>query len=192
MEEYSQYEIRMKKHALHWQCDFFSVRSFFLLILLFLFVSTNIYAHISTTSGRAYYNTVTDSTTAGIDEAYNQQENNETEAEGRSYYDSLVHGATKRRVGRDYYNYVINKATERRWVVPISAHYAFVNRSFDDCSQNDTLANLVFSKTFTLKDIFLFSKLSDDNNVHIDPPVDGQDSASRFQRGYVQLTGHGS
>lgn len=53
-----------------------------------------------------------------------------------------------------------NNNNGNRFAVPISAHYSFANRSFDDNNSKNSLSNLIFNKGFTIQDIFLFSKLS--------------------------------
>lgn len=57
------------------------------------------------------------------------------------------------------------KPDDHRFAVPISAHYSFANRSFDNDDSKTTLSNLIFNKDFTIQDIFLLSKLSIDGKV---------------------------
>jgi len=55
--------------------------------------------------------------------------------------------------------------TDKQFFVPISAHYSLANRSFDDENNKTSLANLIFNKDFTIKDIYLFSKLSSEGKI---------------------------
>ncbi len=98
----------------------------------------------------------------------------------------------KMQLGRSYYYSLIDKALERRWVVAMSSHYGFTNRSFDNDSQNNSLAHLIFNKDFTIKDIFLFSKLSDDNKVHLTAIPANEDPQTRFERGGTLTEGPNS
>ena len=109
---------------------------------------------------------------------------------GRDYYDQLVGDITKSKKGRVYYDSLIDKATEKCWITPISVHYTIADRSYDGNHNQNTLANLVFGNEFAIKDIFLFSKLSDDNKVHLPPPRDAQDLEARFERGNVAIGGN--
>ncbi len=84
--------------------------------------------------------------------------------------------------GRHYYHSLIDKATEKRWVIPLSIDGSFVDNAFNDQSQKDTLAQLIFGQNFTVKDILLFSKLSDDNKVRI-RNIGDTDPATRRERG---------
>ena len=55
--------------------------------------------------------------------------------------------------------------TDKQFAVPISVHYSFANRSFDNCNNKTSLANLIFNQDFTIKDIYLFSKLSSEGKI---------------------------
>ncbi len=55
--------------------------------------------------------------------------------------------------------------TDKQFAVPISVHYSFANRSFDNCNDKSSLANLIFNQDFTIKDIYLFSKLSSEGKI---------------------------
>jgi len=55
--------------------------------------------------------------------------------------------------------------TNKQFFVPISAHYSFANRSFDNENNKVSLANLIFNQDFTIKDIYLFSKLSGEGKI---------------------------
>ncbi len=90
-------------------------------------------------------------------------------------------------LGRAYYDQLIEGAIERHWVVPISVHVGFTDKSFDCKRQDDSLANLVFGKPFVIKDIYLFSKLSDDNKVRIDLLAPDEDPETRFSRKSVPI-----
>lgn len=55
--------------------------------------------------------------------------------------------------------------TDKRFTTPLSVHYLFANRSFNDCNEKSSLANLIFNKDFTISDIYLFSKLSSEGKI---------------------------
>ena len=55
--------------------------------------------------------------------------------------------------------------TDKKFSVPISVHYSFANRSFDCENNKASLANLIFNQDFTIKDVYLFSKLSSEGKI---------------------------
>ncbi|MGB8366933.1 MAG: hypothetical protein WCD44_01110 [Candidatus Babeliales bacterium] len=55
--------------------------------------------------------------------------------------------------------------TDKQFTVPIAIHYSFANRSFNNCNEKSSLANLIFGKNFIIKDIYLFSKLSSEGKI---------------------------
>ncbi len=90
-------------------------------------------------------------------------------------------------LGREYYRALIDRALERHWAIPVTMHYSFGNRSFGGESENCTLSNLVFGKSFTIGDIFLPSKLSRDRKVRVSQSgggvtLDANNLVPTFQR----------
>jgi len=55
--------------------------------------------------------------------------------------------------------------TDKQFAVPMSVHYSFANRSFDDENNKASLANLIFNQDFAIRDIYLFSKLSSEGKI---------------------------
>jgi len=55
--------------------------------------------------------------------------------------------------------------TDKQFAVPISVHYSFANRSFNNCNDKSSLANLIFNQDFTIQDIYLFSRLSNNGKI---------------------------
>ncbi len=70
--------------------------------------------------------------------------------------------------GKEYYDSLIERASKRNWAVTTNMYYTFEDGGFDCDGCTVPLTNLVFNKDpITFKDIYLFSKLSDDNKVRI-------------------------
>ncbi len=88
---------------------------------------------------------------------------------------------------RGYYDSLVKKASKRRWAFTAAVHYVSEDSGFNDCGSSVSLATHIFG-TFpiTIKDIYLFSKLSDDNNVRID-----NCTARAPERGGVPIGGTG-
>lgn len=55
----------------------------------------------------------------------------------------------------------------KRWALPISGSFSFVDRAFDQCSQSTCFSDLIFGGPLNVRDVYLFSKLCDDNKVRI-------------------------
>lgn len=73
-----------------------------------------------------------------------------------------------RKSGKSYYDSLVEKASKRRWAVQTSFHYTTEDGAFNCDGCNVPLCGLIFGKdTVTIKDLYLFSKLSDDNKVRI-------------------------
>lgn len=70
--------------------------------------------------------------------------------------------------GRMYYDSLITKASKRRWSFPVSFYATFDNGGFDCTGCSGSLTKTVFGKDpIWVRDIYLFSRLSDDNKVRI-------------------------
>jgi len=72
-------------------------------------------------------------------------------------------------LGRDYYYSLLDKATTRHWAIPISFNYSIATSAFDNDSQSTDIATGAFGGPITLEDIYLFSRLGDQNLVGILP-----------------------
>lgn len=71
--------------------------------------------------------------------------------------------------GREYYHDLLDEAAEQHWVVPISFHANIACESFGCDGECQSLAGLIFNDNCVrFRDIFLFSKLSEDNKVRVD------------------------
>ncbi len=70
--------------------------------------------------------------------------------------------------GKAYYESLIEDASKRRWAIQTSFQYITEDGAFNCDGCNVPLCGLIFGKdTVTIKDVYLFSKLSDDNKVRI-------------------------
>lgn len=65
-------------------------------------------------------------------------------------------------------NILTRISREKRWAVPISLTGVLAYKGFNNKGCCTSLADVIFGKEFTFKDISLFSKLCDDNKVRID------------------------
>jgi hypothetical protein len=73
-----------------------------------------------------------------------------------------------RKSGKSYYDSLIEKASKRRWAVQTSFHYTTEDGAFNCDGCNVPLGGHIFGKdTVTIEDVYLFSKLSNDNKVRI-------------------------
>ena len=90
--------------------------------------------------------------------------------------------------GRDYYESLVEKASHRHWAIIPTIQYTGASSGFncDGCSRPlfDTVSGC---STITIRDIYLFSKLSDDNQVRIT-----NSSARACEREEVPLMGKGA
>jgi hypothetical protein len=69
---------------------------------------------------------------------------------------------------RDYYDSLVYKASKPHWSIPITTYFNAEDDGFNCEGCSAPLSGLVFGKCpITFKDIYLFSKLSDDNMVRI-------------------------
>lgn len=89
--------------------------------------------------------------------------------------------------GKAYYESLIDKASKRYWSVKTSFYFSGEDGAFDCDGCSNTLSSLIFKKdTVTIQDIYLFSKLSNDNKVRITNCV-----ARAPERGGVPIGGTG-
>lgn len=89
--------------------------------------------------------------------------------------------------GKQYYDSLIEQATKRNWAVKVAFYFTGEDGAYDCCGCSNTLSSLIFKKdSVTIKDIYLFSKLSDDNKVRITNCV-----ARAPERGGVPIGGVG-
>jgi hypothetical protein len=73
-----------------------------------------------------------------------------------------------RNSGKAYYESLVERASKRRWAVQTSFNYATQDGAFNCDGCHVPLDGLIFgTDTLTIKDVYLFSKLSDDNKVRI-------------------------
>ena len=76
--------------------------------------------------------------------------------------------ASIRNSGKVYYDSLVEKASKRRRAIQASFHYSTEDGAFNCKGCSVPLCGLIFGKdTVTIEDIYLFSKLSDDNKVRI-------------------------
>lgn len=88
---------------------------------------------------------------------------------------------------RSYYNSLIKYARKRRWAVTVSSYYDREDKGFDDRGNTVPLSTIVFgSCPITIEDIYLFSRLSNGNKVRID-----NCNARVHDRGGVPIGGTG-
>ncbi|MCX5921808.1 MAG: hypothetical protein NTX86_00550 [Candidatus Dependentiae bacterium] len=71
-------------------------------------------------------------------------------------------------LGKDYYFSLLDKAVKRHWAVPILFNYSIVNEVFGDDCQPTGIADGAFGGRVRLRDIYLISRLSEDNKVFFD------------------------
>src|SRR3990172_10583228 len=65
---------------------------------------------------------------------------------------------------REYYESLIYKAAKPRWALPVSVYFNAQDEGFNCEGCSSQLSTVVFGKCpITFRDIYLFSKLSDDN-----------------------------
>jgi len=70
---------------------------------------------------------------------------------------------------RTYYNSLVEKASKRRWACTMGVQYSSEDKGFDDNGNSASLSTTVFGTCpITIQDIYLFSRLSYDNKVRID------------------------
>ncbi len=84
------------------------------------------------------------------------------------YKPTLALDFPEQNAGRSYYDSLIKKASKRHWAFSISVNYIVEDGGFDCNGCSTALSSALFGKDpLTIKDIYLFSKLSDDNKVRI-------------------------
>lgn len=71
-------------------------------------------------------------------------------------------------LGREYYYALIDKSSERHWAIPISVHFDTTDKFFDNNCQTVDLATGTFGGPIRLRDIYLFSRLSENALVQLD------------------------
>jgi len=98
---------------------------------------------------------------------------------GVGYYDTLVHLAatdskvkdyqstSKIKKKKNYYDSIVDEASERRWAFPIALSYTLEYRRFDDSGCKISSSNAMFGEGTELRDIFLISRLSDDDKLFL-------------------------
>src|SRR5579872_1659481 len=71
--------------------------------------------------------------------------------------------------GRSYYDFLIDRASKRNWALPITVYYTFEDSAFDCDGNSASLASVIFNTKcpITFEDIYLFSKLSNDNLINL-------------------------
>lgn len=88
---------------------------------------------------------------------------------------------------RTYYDSLIENASKRRWAFTVAVHYGSEDKGFDDDGNSVPLSTTVFGTCpITIEDIYLFSRLSNDNKVRID-----NCNARAPERGGVPIGGTG-
>jgi len=84
--------------------------------------------------------------------------------------------------GRIYYSSLIEQKQKRHWSMQFTLYSSFASKGFDDNSQRVPLACALFGRNIRLRDIYLLSRLSDDNKVRIDnhdPRVEERPATAR-------------
>lgn len=69
------------------------------------------------------------------------------------------------------YDSLLQEAAERRWAIPLTLDYSFESKAFDACGNKVPLSGALFGSGTRIRDIFLLARLSDDDNLHIHPPI---------------------
>ena len=67
---------------------------------------------------------------------------------------------------------VADASGDERFAALLPFHYLWADQSFNDCGMKTSLSNFIFGCPFQIKDIFLLSKLADDDKLHIVPPAE--------------------
>jgi len=70
--------------------------------------------------------------------------------------------------GRMYYDILLNEGKERQWAIRTTFHSSVAVKGFNEDSLRKPLACAIFGGEVRLKDIYLLSRLADDNKVRID------------------------
>jgi hypothetical protein len=68
-------------------------------------------------------------------------------------------------IGRDYYHALVDVSMQRHWAFPITCNVSFVNGAFDAHGQRISAGAAALGGTPALADIYLFSRLGDQNLV---------------------------
>lgn len=69
-------------------------------------------------------------------------------------------------LGRDYYYALVDVSTQRRWALPITCNFSITNGAFDNNGQHTSLGTASLGgSSVTLQDIYLFSRLGNQNLV---------------------------
>ena len=68
-----------------------------------------------------------------------------------------------------YYYSILDEASERRWAFPIALSCVLEHRAFDCSGCKISLSDSLFGSGIRIRDIFLLSRLSDDDKLHIHP-----------------------
>ncbi len=88
---------------------------------------------------------------------------------------------------RSYYDSLIENASKRHWAFTGAVYYSSEDKGYDACGSSVPLSATVFGQChITIEDIYLFSRLSDDNKVRID-----NCNARAPERGGVSIGGTG-
>jgi hypothetical protein len=74
-------------------------------------------------------------------------------------------GERKLILGREYYYALLEKSSARHWAIPIAFHYDVVNDYFGDNCQTVDLGTGAFGGPIRLRDIYLFSRISEQRRI---------------------------
>lgn len=85
--------------------------------------------------------------------------------------------------GRLYYESLVKKSARRRWAIPVTVNYSFGNNAFDCSGQDTDFATGLLGGAFTVSDVSLFCRLSEQNKVRII-----NHAALGFDRGGIPIT----
>ena len=97
--------------------------------------------------------------------AQNLAEHADTVERAAHNFDLETHDSKQVMLGRDYYYALVDVSTQRRWALPITFNFSVTNGAFDDNSQIASLGSAALGGPVTLRDIYLFSRLGDENLV---------------------------
>lgn len=83
-------------------------------------------------------------------------------------------------LGRDYYYALVDVSTQRHWAFPITCNFSVTNGAFDNNGQKTSLGSAALGGgTVRLRDIYLFSRLGDENLVGNRSSAGGGQPASK-------------
>lgn len=70
--------------------------------------------------------------------------------------------------GCAYYETLLSNAQQVHWITRLTFHSSVASKGFNDRSLKSPLSDVIFGREVLLKDIYLLSRLADDNKLRID------------------------